>query len=99
MRLHLARVEARFDVGGELILLPHQDRSCWDRHMIAEAVAMIEQAAMLGRPGPYQVQAALVACHAEAASWQATDWTQILALYDLLLQMTPSPFVRLNPPA
>jgi RNA polymerase sigma factor (sigma-70 family) len=96
MRLHMARVKARFNVRGELILLPHQDRSCWDRRMIAEAVAMIEQAAALGRPGPYQVQAALVACHAETASWQATDWPQILALYDLLLQMTPSPIVRLN---
>jgi RNA polymerase sigma-70 factor (ECF subfamily) len=96
MRLHLARAEARFDVRGELILLPDQDRSRWNRRMIAEAVAMIEQAATLGRPGPYQVQAALAACHAEAASWQATDWPQILALYDLLLQMTPSPVVRLN---
>ena len=96
MRLHLARVEARFDAGGKLILLPDQDRLRWDRRMIAEAGALIEQAATLGRPGPYQVQAALVACHAEAPSWQATDWPQILALYDLLLQMTPSPVVRLN---
>ena len=96
MRLHLARAEARFGAGGKLILLSEQDRSRWDRRMITEAVATIEQAAALGRPGPYQVQAALVACHAEAASWQATDWPQILALYDLLLQMTPSPVVRLN---
>jgi len=96
MRLHLARVEARFDARGKLILLPDQDRSRWDRRMIAEAGSLIEQAATLGRPGPYQVQAALVACHAEVASWQATDWPQILALYDLLLQMTPSPVVRLN---
>ena len=96
MRLHMARAEARFDTRGKLILLSEQDRSRWDRRMITEAVAMIEQAAALGRPGPYQVQAALVACHAEAASWQATDWPQILALYDLLLQMMPSPVVRLN---
>jgi len=96
MRLHLARAEARFGAGGKLILLSEQDRSRWDRRMITEAAATIEQAAALGRPGPYQVQAALVACHAEAASWQATDWPQILALYDLLLQMTPSPVVRLN---
>ncbi len=96
MRLHLARAEARFDTRGKLILLSEQDRSRWDRRMIREAVAMIEQAAALGRPGPYQVQAALVACHAEAASWQATDWPQILALYDLLLHMMPSPVVRLN---
>jgi RNA polymerase sigma factor (sigma-70 family) len=96
MRLHLARAEARFDTRSKLILLSEQDRSRWDRRMITEAVAMIEQAAALGRPCPYQVQAALVACHAEAASWQATDWPQILALYDLLLQMMPSPVVRLN---
>ncbi len=96
MRLHLARAEARFDTRGKLILLSEQDRSRWDRRMITEAVAMIEQASTLGRPGPYQVQASLVACHAEAASWQATDWPQILALYDLLLQMMPSPVVRLN---
>jgi len=59
-------------------------------------VLLSEQAAALGRPGPYQVQAALVACHAEAVSWQATDWPQILGLYDLLLAMTPSPVIRLN---
>jgi len=96
MRLHLARAETRFDTRGMLILLSDQDRSRWDRQMITEAGALIEQAAALGCPGPYQVQAALVACHAEAASWQATDWPQILALYDLLLQMTPSAVIRLN---
>jgi RNA polymerase sigma-70 factor (ECF subfamily) len=96
MRLHLARADARFDVSGKLILLAHQDRSRWDRRMIPEAVSLIEQAAALGRPGPYQIQAALVACHAEAESWQDTDWPQILALYDLLLSMTPSPVIRLN---
>jgi RNA polymerase sigma factor (sigma-70 family) len=96
MSLHLARSEARFTDTGELVLLPHQDRSRWDRSMIAEAVALIEQAARLQRPGPYQVEAAIVACHAEAESWAATDWRQIVLLYDLLLQMTPSPVVRLN---
>jgi RNA polymerase sigma-70 factor (ECF subfamily) len=64
--------------------------------MITEAGGLIEQAAALGRPGPYQIQAALVACHVEASSWQDTDWPQILALYDLLLYMTPSPVIRLN---
>jgi RNA polymerase sigma-70 factor (ECF subfamily) len=64
--------------------------------MIAEAVALIEEAAALQRPGPYQVEAAIVACHAEAESWAATDWRQIVMLYDLLLQMMPSPVVRLN---
>ena len=64
--------------------------------MIAEAVATLERAARLGRPGPYQLQAAIVACHTEAATWAATDWPQILALYDLLLALTPSPVVALN---
>lgn len=96
MRLHLARADARFDAERKLILLADQDRSRWDHAQISAAVKLIEQAAALGRPGPYQVQAALVACHAEAESWQATDWPQILALYDLLLYMTPSPVIRLN---
>jgi len=96
MRLHLARVGARFTSDGELVLLPDQDRSLWNRTMIAEAVTFIEQAAAQRRPGPYQVEAAIVACHAEAPSWAATDWQQITILYDLLLQMTPSPVVRLN---
>ncbi|HEY6411173.1 MAG TPA: RNA polymerase sigma factor [Ktedonobacteraceae bacterium] len=96
MRLHLARADTRFDAEGKLVLLSKQDRSRWDHQMICEAGKMIERAAELGRPGPYQVQAALVACHAEAESWQTTDWSQILGLYDLLLAMTPSPVIRLN---
>jgi RNA polymerase sigma factor (sigma-70 family) len=96
MRLHLARSKARFTDDGELVLLPKQDRSLWDTSMIAEAVALIEQAAALQRPGPYQLEAAIVACHAESASWAATDWRQIVLLYDLLLQVAPSPVVRLN---
>jgi len=96
MRLHLARADARFDTEEKLILLADQDRSRWDRQMIRDAGRLIEQAAALGRPGPYQIQAALVACHAEAESWQVTDWQQILGLYDLLLSLTPSPVIRLN---
>ena len=96
MRLHLARAEARFTDAGQLILLPDQDRSRWDHAMIAQSVALIEQAAAMQRLGPYQVEAAIIACHAEAASWTATDWRQIVLLYDLLLQMRPSPVVRLN---
>jgi predicted RNA polymerase sigma factor len=96
MRLHLARADARFTDSGELILLPYQDRSKWDRSMIAQGVALIEQAATFRRPGPYQIEAAIVACHAEAESWKATDWRQIVILYDLLLQMMPSPVIRLN---
>jgi RNA polymerase sigma factor (sigma-70 family) len=96
MRLHLARVEARFTSAGELVLLRDQDRTRWNRSMIADGIALIEQAAALGRPGPYQVEAAIVACHAEAESWAATDWRQIVLLYDLLLRLSPSPVVRLN---
>ncbi|HEY0755200.1 MAG TPA: DUF6596 domain-containing protein [Ktedonobacteraceae bacterium] len=96
MRLHLARSRARFTDAGELVLLRDQGRELWDRSMIAEAVILIEQAAARQRPGPYQLQAALVACHAESESWAATDWRQIVLLYDLLLQLTPSPVVYLN---
>jgi RNA polymerase sigma-70 factor (ECF subfamily) len=96
MRLHLARVEARFTEAGELILLQDQDRFRWDRAMIAEGITLIEQAAALRRPGPFQLEAAIIACHAEAKSWEATDWPQIVILYDLLLKMRPSPVVRLN---
>jgi len=64
--------------------------------MIADGIALIEQAAALGWPGPYQVEAAIIACHAEAQSWDATDWRQIVLLYDLLLRMSPSPVVWLN---
>ncbi|HEX6480525.1 MAG TPA: RNA polymerase sigma factor [Ktedonobacteraceae bacterium] len=96
MRLHLARAEARFTEAGELILLQDQDRSRWDRAMIGEGITLIEQAAALRRPGPFQLEAAIIACHAEAESWEATDWPQIVILYDLLLKMRPSPVVRLN---
>lgn len=96
MRLHLARSRARFSSTGELILLQDQDRTLWDQSMIAEGIALIEQAAALGRPGPCQVEAAIVACHAEAASWAVTDWRQIVLLYDLLYQLKPSPVVQLN---
>jgi predicted RNA polymerase sigma factor len=96
MHLHIARARARFTPSGELVLLRDQDRTLWDRSMIGEATALVEQAAALRRPGPYQVQAAIVACHAEAASWVATDWRQIVVLYDILLQIMPSPVVRLN---
>jgi predicted RNA polymerase sigma factor len=96
MLLHLARAATRFDAAGELVLLPDQDRSRWDRAAIAEAVALIERAGAMRRPGPYQLQAAIAACHAEAPSWEATDWPQIVALYDLLLGLAPTPVVRLN---
>lgn len=96
MRLHLARADARFNAAGGLILLRDQDRRRWDRVAIADAAALIERAAAMRRPGPYQLQAAIAACHCESPSWDATDWPQIVALYDRLLVYTPSPVVRLN---
>lgn len=96
MRLHLARANARFSSAGTLILLQEQDRSLWNQAWVAKGIHLIEQAAAMRRPGPYQIEAAIVACHAEAASWTATDWRQIVLLYDLLVQLRPSPVVRLN---
>jgi RNA polymerase sigma-70 factor (ECF subfamily) len=96
MRLHLARAAGRFDGEGRLILLPDQDRSAWDRDAIAAAGRLVEQAAALGRPGPYQLQAAIAALHAEAPSFAETDWEEIVAIYSLLLLHQPSPVVRLN---
>jgi RNA polymerase sigma factor (sigma-70 family) len=96
MKLHLARGESRFSESGELVLLADQDRSRWDAALIAEAIALIEHAARLGRPGPYQLEAAIAACHAEARNFGATDWVQIVVLYNMLLALGPSPVVRLN---
>ncbi|HEY8473750.1 MAG TPA: sigma-70 family RNA polymerase sigma factor [Natronosporangium sp.] len=96
IRLHRARVAARFDPAGDLIQLQDQDRSKWDKETIAEAGRLIARAAALKRPGPYQLQAAIVACHAEAERWEDTDWPQILLLYDLLLHLAPSPVTRLH---
>jgi RNA polymerase sigma-70 factor (ECF subfamily) len=96
MRLNLARSAARFDGAGELVLLADQDRALWDARQIADGVAFLERAATLGRPGPYQLQAAIAAVHAEARSWEQTDWRQIVLLYDALLGLHDSPVVRLN---
>ncbi len=96
MRLHLARARARFEADGRLVLLKDQDRGRWDRAAIQEAAAMIERVTWMRRPGPYQIQAAIVACHAESPSWEATDWQQIIMLYDSLLAFWPTPVVRLN---
>src|SRR5215831_8247268 len=96
LRLHRARRTARFDATGRLVLLPDQDRSLWDREAIAAATELLLAAMARGRPGPYQLQAAIAACHAEAASWEATDWRQVLLLYDALLRLTPTAVVRLN---
>ncbi|MGC4953111.1 RNA polymerase sigma factor [Actinomadura citrea] len=100
MLLHDARAAARTDAGGALVTLEHQDRSRWDAAEIAEGVALLEDALRPapGRPppGPYQVQAAIAACHATAPDAAATDWPQIAVLYELLAGLAPSPVVRLN---
>jgi RNA polymerase sigma factor (sigma-70 family) len=96
MRLHLARADARFDADGSLVLLPDQDRSRWDRSAIGGAVALLRRAERIGRPGTYQLQAAILACHAAAPSWDATPWEAVVELYDRLLRLAPSPVVALN---
>ncbi len=96
MRLNLARSAARFEESGGLILLADQDRGLWDARQIAEGVATLERAAAIGRPGPYQLQAAIAAVHAEARTWEETDWRQIVLLYDALVSFNDSPVVRLN---
>jgi RNA polymerase sigma-70 factor (ECF subfamily) len=96
MRLHLARARARFDDAGNIVLLEDQDRDRWDRERIASAIVLLRRAAALHRSGPYQLQAAIAACHAEARTWAETDWRQIVALYDALVEQLPSPVVELN---
>jgi RNA polymerase sigma factor (sigma-70 family) len=96
IRLHRARTGARFDAGGGLVLLEDQNRANWDHHVISDATRLLERAARQHRPGPYQLQAAIVACHAEAPSWAETDWEQIVLLYDMLLRLEPSPVTRLH---
>jgi RNA polymerase sigma factor (sigma-70 family) len=96
IRLHRARADARFDPDGNLVLLEHQDRSNWDHEAIAAASRLLQRAAKHHQPGPYQLQAAIVACHAEAADWANTDWEQIVLLYDMLLHLVPSPLTGLH---
>jgi len=96
MKLNLARSRARFDAAGEMVLLPDQDRSQWDRVAIAEGVEVVDRAGAMGAPGPYQLQAAIAALHSEATSWEETDWHQITVLYDALVRHTDTPVVRLN---
>lgn len=91
-----ARADARFDRADRLVLLSDQDRDRWDPVAVARAEGYLVRSAALHRPGSFQLQAAIVACHAEAARWEDTDWLQILTLYDLLLRHDSSPVVRLN---
>jgi RNA polymerase sigma-70 factor (ECF subfamily) len=96
MRLHLARADARFAANGSLVLLKDQDRGRWDRARIAGAERLLERALRIGRPGPYQLQAAIVATHAGAPSYADTDWAEIVGLYDQLYALQPTPVVALN---
>ena len=96
MLLHDARREARASSDGELVLLAHQDRSLWNRVQIREGVTLVERALSSGPPGAYALQAAISAVHAEATDAAATDWRQIVGLYDLLMRVDPSPVVELN---
>jgi RNA polymerase sigma-70 factor, ECF subfamily len=91
-----ARRPARFGASGRLILLEEQNRALWDRPLISEGVALVEQALRLRRPGPYQLQAAIAAVHDEAATAAETDWAQIALLYDELLRRVRSPVIELN---
>jgi RNA polymerase sigma-70 factor (ECF subfamily) len=96
MLLHESRREARADEEGELILLDEQDRSRWNQAFIAEGAALVRSALESQRVGPYAVQAAIAAVHAEAPSPEDTGWREIVGLYDLLLRISPSPIVALN---
>jgi RNA polymerase sigma factor (sigma-70 family) len=96
MRLHLARVDARFAADGSLVLLPDQDRSRWDHTAIGEAVEILARAERMGRPGTYQLQAAILATHALAPSWAETPWAAVVQLYDTLHRLEPTPVVGLN---
>jgi RNA polymerase sigma-70 factor, ECF subfamily len=96
MLLQESRRAARSSSNGDLILLADQDRSLWNRQMIAEGSALVERALSSRRIGPYALQAAIAAVHAEAPSADATDWAQIVGLYDVLLRAEPSPVIELN---
>jgi len=96
MLLHESRRAARASASGDLVLLDQQDRSLWNRELIAEGAGLTQRAFATRRIGPYCIQAAISAVHAEAPSAAATDWAEIVGLYDLLLRMDPSPVVELN---
>jgi RNA polymerase sigma-70 factor (ECF subfamily) len=94
--LQHARAPARLDADGNIVLLEDQDRSLWDRDLIAEGLVLVDKALRHRRPGPYQIQAAIAAVHAHAARAEDTDWAEINALYKILEQFQPSPVVTLN---
>lgn len=96
MLLHDSRRLARCDDNGDMIALEHQNRDRWNGAQIAEGIAILERILPRGQIGPYQLQAAISAVHAKAASWDQTDWSEIAQLYDLLAQLQPSPVIRIN---
>jgi RNA polymerase sigma-70 factor (ECF subfamily) len=96
MLLHDSRRAARSSPEGDVILLEDQDRSLWNREQIAEGTRLVERALSSGHGGPYAVQAAIAAVHTEAAAADATDWNEIVGLYDVLIGMAPSPIIELN---
>jgi RNA polymerase sigma-70 factor, ECF subfamily len=96
MLLHESRRAARTDAAGDVILLEEQDRRLWNREMIEEGSGLVHRALASRRSGPYTIQAAIAAVHAEAPEASATDWTQIVGLYDVLLRADPSPVIELN---
>jgi len=96
MLLHESRRAARVSASGEMVLLDDQDRSLWNREQIAEGIALVRKALSSRRFGPYTLQAAITALHAEAPNAAATDWVEIVALYNLLLRVDPNPVVELN---
>ncbi|HET9167905.1 MAG TPA: RNA polymerase sigma factor [Actinospica sp.] len=96
MLLHDARRPSRADAAGDVVTLDEQDRSQWDHGQIAEGSAILERALRMRRAGPFQIQAAIAACHATAPSIKQTDWPQILGLYEQLARVAPSPIVDLN---
>jgi RNA polymerase sigma-70 factor (ECF subfamily) len=96
MLLSYGRSAARVSPGGDLVLLRDQDRALWDAPMLAEGATLVERALRRGRPGTYQVQAAIAAVHAAAPAYADTDWPQIAALYETLRAIDPSPVVALN---
>jgi RNA polymerase sigma-70 factor, ECF subfamily len=96
MELQASRAATRTDADGNLVLLADQDRSRWDRARIARGLGHLDRAGPMERAGPYQLEAAIAACHARAVSWEETDWPQIVAHYGALAEVAPSPVVELN---
>jgi predicted RNA polymerase sigma factor len=96
MELQTSRAATRADTDGNLVLLADQDRSRWDRERIRSGLDLLGRAGPIARAGPYQLQAAIAACHARAASWEATDWEAIVTHYRALAEVAPSPVVELN---